>query len=221
MKEYLAIQSINHFSTTSYHPRSNVMVERVNGVLGAILTKMTLGTREKWDQFVEPAVFVLNARTHSVTGYSPFYLVYGINPRLPGDIFPPCIFSRKSDNDLSLQTYRELTRLVQHRALALKNSQENAKKYAAIDSDFKQFQVGEFVKLKNFTTQKLQFRWIGPFIIEAIGPHNTYYLKKADGSAVKNAYNGVHLAPWKSLFELKRSNASLESTAGEGGTVAS
>jgi hypothetical protein len=90
-----------------------------------MLTKMTLGTRSKWDEFVQSAVFNLNARKHDVTGFSPFYLVYGINPRLPGDIFPPCIYSR-DQSEISLQTNRDLTRLGQHRALALKRSQENA-----------------------------------------------------------------------------------------------
>jgi hypothetical protein len=185
------------------------MVERVNGTLGNILTKMTLGTREKWDEFVQSAVFILNARKHAVTGYAPFYLVYGFDPRLPGDTFPPCIYSRNPD-DISLETNRELTRLGQHRALALKNSQRNAQIYANSGEGHQTFKIGEFVKLKNYTKQKLQFKWKGPLIVFGIGPHNTYYLKKADGTELKNPHNGIHLAPWISLKELESSNAELE-----------
>jgi hypothetical protein len=191
MKEYLAIQSINHFPTTSYHARTNGMVERVNGVLGSIITKMTLGTREKWEKFVEPAAFILNARKHSTTGFSPFFLTYGLNPRLPGDVFPPCTYSKKNDNDISSATHRELTRLSQYRALT---------------SEYVQFQIGEFVKLKNFTKKKFEFGWNGPFIIQGIGPHNTYYLKKADGTLLDHPQNGIHLATWVSIKELNQSN---------------
>jgi transposase InsO family protein len=224
LSEYLQIQAINHYPSTPYHPRTNGMVERVNGTLGAMLTKMTLGTREKWDEFVQAAVFNLNARKHDVTGFAPFYLVYGLNPRLPGDTFPPCIFSR-SESDISLQTTRELTRLGQNRALALKRSQQNAEAYASTSKDHRTFKIGEFVKLKNYTKLKLQFKWKGPFIIYGIGPHNSYYLKRPDGSELKNPHNGVYLAPWISLTELASSNAELENhqsdNSGGGGTVAS
>ena len=223
MKEYLEIQSINHFPSTSYHPNTNGMVERINEVLGGIITKMSLGTPEKWDKFVNAAAFILNARKHSVTGYSPFYLAYGISPQLPGDVFPPCIYSKNSD--VSLQTHRELTRLGQHRALALKRSQEFAKQYAATNSTFKQFKIGEFVKLKNFTKKKFQFRWKGPFIVDSIGPHNTYYLNRADGTDLLHPYNGVHLGSWISNQELKDSNTVLNSQSENnlrgGDTVAS
>ena len=170
---------------------------------------MTFGTRERWDEFVQAAVFNLNARKHDVTGFAPFYLVYGFNPRLPGDIFPPCIYST-SESDVSLQTTRELTRLGQHRALALKRSQKNAQAYAKNSGDHRTFKIGEFVKLKNHTKLKLQFKWKGPFIIYGIGPHNTYYLKRADGSELKNPQNGLSLAPWVSLKELETSNTELE-----------
>ena len=199
LADYLHMQKIHHFPSTPYHPNTNGMVERVNGTLGALLTKMTLGTREKWDRFVPSATFILNIRKHAVTGYSPFFLVHGFNPRLPGDVYPPNVYSNSSE-DVSLRTSGELIRLGQHRYEALKKSQENARKYVESqdsDTEARTFVVGEFVKLKHFTKLKLEFTWRGPFIVDSIGPHNTYYLKKPDGTLLSSPYNGIHLAPFK------------------------
>ena len=198
LADYMDMQKINHFPTTPYHPNTNGMVERVNGVLGAILTKMTLGTREKWDDFVPAATFILNARKHSTTGYSPFFLAYGINPRLPGDVYPPCVFSR-SPEDVSLKTSSELIRLGIHRAEALKQSQKHAKAYAESqdpDRPVRTFQVGEYVRLKHYDKKKFEFLWRGPLIVDSIGPHNSYFLMEPNGTILTNPHNGMYLAPW-------------------------
>ena len=103
-----------------------------------------------------------------------------------------------SEEDVAMQTHRELTRLGQHRALSLKQSQDYAREYAKTNVTNEQtFVVGEFVKLKNFTKMKFQFRWHGPFIVDRIGPHNTYYLMKPNGDLLTHPYNGRDLLPWK------------------------
>jgi hypothetical protein len=200
LSQYLQLQRTHHLPSTPYHPNTNGVVERVNGVLGNIITKMTEGTREKWDEFVKSATFILNARRHSVTGYSPFFLVYGISPRLPGDTHPPCIYTN-TEQDIALRTNSELIRLGQHRAASLRNSQLQSQTYATSrdPTQIITYQVGEFVKLKHYDKKKFEFRWQGPFIIDRIGPHFTYYLKKPDGSLLPNPHNGIYLAPWSTL----------------------
>jgi transposase InsO family protein len=200
LQEFLNLQQINHLPSSPYHPQTNGMTERVNGVLGALVTKMSLGIRERWDEFVKPAVFILNARTHSTTGFSPFYLVYGVQPRLPGDIFPPIAHRHVTSSDQSLITNRQLTKLGQHRALALSRSHTNARNWQESNGYTSEptFVIGQFVKLKNFTKLKFQYRWTGPYIIDQIGPHNTYYLRRSDGSLLPSPYSGTHLASWTS-----------------------
>jgi hypothetical protein len=200
LQEYLAIHTTQHLPSTPYHPQTNGLVERSHAVLGSILTKMTRGTQEKWDEFVPSAVFIMNARKHTVTGFSPFSLVYGFQPRLPGDVFPPCIYNTRDPNDISLLTNRELTRLGQNRLLSLQRSQEQAQAYIASQPETasRTFVVGEFVKIKNFTKKKFEFKWKGPFIIDRIGPNNVYYLMNPAGAILKNPVNGIHLAPYYS-----------------------
>ena len=224
LSDYLAIQEVNHYPTTPYHPNTNGMVERMHSVLGNIITKMSFNAREKWDEFVPSAVFILNARKHSVTGFSPFYLAYGFNPRLPGDISPPCIFNLRDHDDQTMFTERELIRLGQDRAAALyrsqRQAQEMAKKHDANPrvSD-QEYPVGSFVKVKNHTKKKFQNAWQGPFIVDRIGPHDVYYLKTPGGLEVKNPVNRDHLAPYSPGPDFVSEAASQESE--EGGTVGS
>jgi transposase InsO family protein len=198
LADYLHLQNIHHLPSTPYHPNTNGTTERVNGVLGNLITKMSLGAPSKWDRFVPSATFIVNARKHSVTGYSPFFLVYGIHPRLPNDVFPVEVFGQLPE-DISLRTSHELIRLGQHRYEALKRSQAQAAEYVAAQdpaSPVITFEIGQYVKLKNFTKKKFEYIWKGPFIVNSIGPHNTYFLMKPNGELMKNPYNGVHLAPY-------------------------
>ena len=45
-----------------------------------------------WDQYLSHALFACRVRKSTSTGQSPFYLTYGIEPRLPTDELEPRIF---------------------------------------------------------------------------------------------------------------------------------
>ncbi|KAH9245358.1 hypothetical protein BASA81_017165 [Batrachochytrium salamandrivorans] len=65
------------------------MVERMHAMLGHGLTTLGNGKRDRWDEYLPQVLLALRTRTHAVTGYSPFFLLFGINPRLPYDETPP------------------------------------------------------------------------------------------------------------------------------------
>lgn len=89
LSQYLELQKIKHLKTSAYHPRTNGKTERYNGVLGTMLTKFVGSQKNMWDEFLPQAVFATRIREHTVTKQSPFRLVYGIDPCLPGDSTPP------------------------------------------------------------------------------------------------------------------------------------
>jgi transposase InsO family protein len=58
VKEYLKKIGTNHKGTSPYHPRTNGKVERLNGILEGILSKLLFQKPTKlWDQYLDAALF--------------------------------------------------------------------------------------------------------------------------------------------------------------------
>ena len=72
--------------TTSYHPQGNGMCERFNHTLLNMLGTLEAEQKNNWKTYVGPLVCAYNCTRHDSTGFSPYYLMFGRNPRLPVDI---------------------------------------------------------------------------------------------------------------------------------------
>ncbi|KAF1322519.1 reverse transcriptase, partial [Globisporangium splendens] len=71
--------------STVVHPETDGQTERVNRVLEDVLRSYATSFKE-WSEFLPLAEFALNNSTHVSTGHSPFYVNYGIHPRVPASI---------------------------------------------------------------------------------------------------------------------------------------
>ena len=72
--------------TTPYHPMGNGMVERFNRTLLNMLGTLSDDQKKDWKSFVRPLVHAYNATRHESTGFAPFFLMFGRNPRLALDV---------------------------------------------------------------------------------------------------------------------------------------
>jgi hypothetical protein len=204
LQGYLRLLEIHHLPTTPYRPRSNGAVERMHRTLNGILTKLCAGERHKWDIFLPQACLAINSRVHEATGYSPFYLVHGCLPRLPGDELPnlpPHSYSVLDSSDAAILTAKELASLGQARAAALQRLKTQAirmkERYdVQVGVEDHQFHVGDIVKLKHHDRLKFQFTWTGPYYIVDKGPNDSYYLMKPNGQRIDNTVSHDHLAPF-------------------------
>jgi len=89
--EYLKILKAKHPTTSAYHARTNGKNERFNGILTGCISKLLTNNNkptDKWDNFLDDALFACRIRLNKSTGYSPFFLKYGFHPHLPGDTLP-------------------------------------------------------------------------------------------------------------------------------------
>lgn len=80
---YLTGVGVKQITTTVYHPCSNGRSERFNKSLKAMLTKLINGQRGNWDKELPNALMAYRNSVSSVTGHTPFHLMYGRRGRLP------------------------------------------------------------------------------------------------------------------------------------------
>ena len=92
MCKLLGIQKIR---TTPYHPQSNGSAERVHQTLQRMIGKLDLEKRRKWPKHIGSVLIAYNATRSQVTGYSPYFLMFGRRPRLPVDLLFPTMNKRE------------------------------------------------------------------------------------------------------------------------------
>ena len=64
----------------------NGMYERFNRTLLYMLGTLEPKQNKNWKAYVGPLVHAYNCTQHDSTGFSPYYLLFSLNPSLPVDI---------------------------------------------------------------------------------------------------------------------------------------
>ena len=85
-KEICDMARIRKLRTSSYHPQTNGQCERFNKTLISMIGTLPGDAKKKWQEWVPTLVHAYNCTTSSVTGYSPYFLIYGRQPKLPIDL---------------------------------------------------------------------------------------------------------------------------------------
>ena len=86
MKEICKLLHIKKTKTTPYHPQCDGMVERFNCTLLDMLATTTREHALDWEHQIRKVCMAYNTSIHSSTGFTPFYLMFGRQAKLPIDL---------------------------------------------------------------------------------------------------------------------------------------
>ena len=80
------LAGVQKLRTSPYHPQTNGQCEPFNGTLLNILGTLTPEQKKDWKSHVPAQAHAYNCTRNAATGFSPYYLLFGREPRLPVDV---------------------------------------------------------------------------------------------------------------------------------------
>ena len=196
MTHYISLLKTKHRVTTPYHPRTNGKVENFNGFLGMTLTRLlTNQPTILWDQYLPQALFAARIRIHVTTKKSPYYLLFGCQPRLPTDDNDPRQLDISEDWETTLQRIEVLhharmqaNRRLIDRAIAAGKVRKELVKESSLSID-------QWVLVRAEERNKFEGRWFGPYRVVKTMPLGTYRLADPKGNELRTLINGQRLIP--------------------------
>lgn len=193
MQSLCKFLQIHHLKTTAYRPQTNGALERFHRTLKDLLSHYIHPHQRDWDEWLPFALAAYSSATHSSTGESPFFLLFGRDMDYPYDeIFRPIRVKYDTDNNY-------VSEFLQRMKIAHRNAVTNMEKTTdrvhnqfnkgAVPSKIK---VGDRVYLfdqadKVGINRKLAKKWIGPFrVIDLKGVNAT--VKEIHGGKVQKVH---------------------------------
>ena len=198
-RELHRLAGIKTSNTTPYHPMGDGMVERMNRTLCNMLKAIPESSKQNWKDYLAKLTFAYNSTKHTATGYSPFYLMFGRESRLPIDsIFP------FEGEEIKNRTYKDfVTKWEKSMKEAFEIANKKIKKAAEYNKNYydgkiKQVEIkpGDRVLVKNVAkggTRKLKSFW-EKRIYEVVSKDDllpVYLVKPLEGKKTKNLHRNL------------------------------
>lgn len=201
MKELCALLKIKPIRTSVYHPQTDGLVERFNKTLKSMLRKVISKDGKDWDLLLPYLMFAIREVPQSSTGFSPFELLYGRQPRGILDIARETWEEQNSTGknviDHVIQMQDRIDRITPIVTSHLQQAQNRQARQYNKSAKLRQFKPGDRVMVLVPTPEsKLFTHWQGPYeIIEAVGTVN-YKVRQPDKRKKEQIYHINLLKPW-------------------------
>ena len=218
---------IPQIKISTYNARANGVVERGHFIIREALVKTCEGNLRRWPELVPHAFFADKIMTRRATGFSPFYLLFGVDPVMPFDLTEATYMVDGFTKNMST------TDLLSLRIQQLEKRPEDLAKAAAqitrhrLDSKAqfeKRFahrlrkepiQAGDLVLLRNNRIEKemnrkSKPRWMGPYEVYRQTKGGSYVLKEMDGAISRRGVAANRLLHYRPRGEARLGDTFLE-----------
>jgi hypothetical protein len=203
IKELCQLLNIKKSRTTPYHPMGNGMCERFNRTLCDMLGTLPPDKKQEWKHYVGPLVHAYNCIRHESTGQSPFFLMFGRQPRLPIDL--AFGIERNQQHQSVLQYTQGLRERLRHSyqqaTAASSEAQDRQKSRYDLKTRGAIVEVGDKVLVKTLAfdgKHKLADRWEEEVYIVLEQPNTSipvFVVRRENGEGRKRTLHRNHLLP--------------------------
>ncbi|CAM1330054.1 Uncharacterised protein r2_g3914 [Pycnogonum litorale] len=196
-KSLCQLMEVKRINTSVNHPQTN-LTERINKILGVKISIYVGNNHLDWYKNLPYFRFAINSTYQHTTGFTPFLLNFGREPRLPQNPFSvdPVEELELMDNNKYVKHQMELLNIAWDTAREhVIEQQERQKHYYDQKRRDLEYPDGTLVWLQTqlrsnksaFFMKKLAPKWCGPFkIVQHRGVN--YYLETSNGE-IKGKYH--------------------------------
>ena len=168
------LYGVQKLRTLPYHTQTNGQVERMNQTIIHMIRKLEEDRKACWSEHLPELLMAYNATRSAVTGYSPYYLLFGRRPRIPVDYLFPTLHDSPHQTKMEVSVAAMQKRLKEAFALAKHlTSEEVARQCRYYDrkAGAVALQPGDIVMVRTdgfVGKRKVKYRWEdGGFIVES------------------------------------------------------
>ncbi len=204
IRKLYGLLGIKSVRTSVYHPQTYGLVERFNRTLKTMIRKFVHEDAKNWDKWLEPLLFAVREVPQASTGFSPFELLYGRQPRGVLDVLRETWEEGPSKSKNEIQHVLDLrTKLHTLGQLSMENllqAQDKQSRLYNRGARLRNFTPGDKVLvLLPTSSSKLLAKWQGPFeVTRRVGDLN-YEVVRTDRSGAHQIYHLNLLKKWNEV----------------------